>query len=135
MLLIGAVAGGGSAGRGPRAGSAPGGFLKFPGRDRLSRSRNLARNRTLGNIATMSSQTVSCSVTVGNVSLAVQSTTVKQSTIGYMPRLLSGHGWSGASPEVVDLSGDEEEPKPRRRYANLFSLGWFLFSFSSSIVS
>ena len=73
----------------------------------------------------MSSQTVSCSVTVGNVSLAVQSTTVKQSAIGYMPRLRSGHGWSGASPEVVDLSGDEEVPESRRRYADLFILVWF----------
>ena len=97
--------------------------MKFPGRDRLSRSRNLARHRTLKDISSMSSKTVRCSVTVGNVSLAVQSTTVKQSTIGYMPQLRSGHGWSGASPEVVDLSGDEEEPKPRRRYAKLFSLG------------
>ena len=77
----------------------------------------------------MSSKTVRCSVTVGNLSLAVQSTTVKQSTIGYMPRLRSGHGWSGASPEVVDLSGDEEVPKSRRGYASLFSVVWILFSF------
>ena len=125
MLLIGAVAGGGSAGRGPRADSAPGGFPKFLGRDRLSRSRNLARTRGLKDIASMSSQTVRCSVTAGNVSLTVQSTTVKQSTIGFMSRLRSGNSWSGVDPEVVDLSGDEEVPESRRRYADLFISVWF----------
>ena len=123
MLLIGVVAGGGFAGRGPRAGSAPGGFPKFLGRDRLSRSRNLVRTRGLMDIASMSSQTVR--VTAGNVSLTVQSTTVKQSTIGFMPRLRSGNNWSGVDPEVVDLSGDEEVPESRRRYAALFISVWF----------
>ena len=115
MLLIGVVAGGGLAGRGPRAGSAPGGFLKFPGSDRLSRSRNLARTRRLKDIASMSSQTVRCSVTAGNVSLTVQSTTVKQSTIGFMLRVRSGNNWSGVDPEVVDLSDYEKVPESRRR--------------------
>ena len=123
MLLIGAVAGGGSAGRGPRADSAPGGFPKFLGRDRLSRSRNLARTRGLRDIASMSSQTVR--VTAGNMSLTVQSTTMTQSTIGYMSRLRSGNNWSGVDPEVVDLSDDEEVPESRRRYATPFISVWF----------
>ena len=118
MLLIGAVAGGGSAGRGPRAGSAPGGFPKFLGRDRLSRSRHHARTRGLRDIASMSRQTVH--VTSGSMSMTVQSTTVKQSTVEYMPRLRSGNNWSGIDPEIVDLSGDEEVPESRRRYAALF---------------
>ena len=124
---MGVVSGGGLAERGPRAGSAPGGFQKFPGRDKLSRTRNLARYRTLKDVSTMSSKTVS--VTVGNMNMSlalVQSTTVQQSAVGYMPRLRSGNGWAGASPEVVDLSGDEDVAKSRSGYANLLSSVWFL---------
>ena len=106
---------------------APEGFLRFPRGNRLSRSRNLAMNRALGNIAT-TSQTVSCKVTLGNMSLAMQSTTVKQSVIEHMPRLRSGHG---AVPEVVDLCGDDDGPEPGRRYAGLF----FWFSTNSPIFS
>ena len=71
----------------------------------------------------MSSQTVR--VTAGNMSLTVQSTAMTQGTVGYMPRLRSGNNWSGVDPEVVDLSGDEEVPESRRRYADLFVLVWF----------
>ena len=78
-------------------------------------------NRALGNIAT-TSQTVSCKVTLGNMSLAMQSTTVKQSVIEHMPRLRSGHG---AVPEVVDLCGDDDGPEPGRRYAGLVFLVWY----------
>ena len=92
---------------------APEGFLRFPRGNRLSRSKNLAMNRALGNIAT-TSRTVSCKVTLGNMSLAMESTTVKQE---HMPRLRSGQG---AVLEVVDLCGDDDGPEPGRRYAGLF---------------
>ena len=65
--------------------------MVFPGRggqrlSRLSRTRGLARQRTLKDVSTLSSRTVHCSVTVaGGSGVAVESVTVQQSTVGYMP--------------------------------------------------
>ena len=73
----------------------------------------------MGNVAT-TSRTVSCKVTLGNVSLAMESTTVRQRAIEYMPRTRSGLGCDGEVPEIVDLCADDDGPEPGRRYVGLF---------------
>ena len=102
---------------------APEGFLPFPRGNRLTRRKNLARDRVVGNVAT-TSRTVSCRMTLGNMSVAMESTTVKQRALEYMPRTRSGLGCDGEVPEIVDLCADDDGPEPGRRYGGLFS--WFL---------
>ena len=117
--LIGVVAGGGRAGPSLMVGATAGGVVKPSGRGvlRLSRSRGIAKYKTMKDVSNMSRMAMHCSVTVAsNVNMSVQSVTVEQK---FMSRLRCGRDWSSDNPEIVDLSGDKEVPKSRRGYVYL----------------
>ena len=94
---------------------------------RLSRSKVLARYKTMKDVSNMTKMAMHCSVTVAsNINMSVQSVTVEQK---FMSKTRSGRDWSSDYPEIVDLSDDEEVPKSWRGYVYLkfFFLDLILF--------
>ena len=94
------------------------GFLRG---NRLTRRKNFARGRSVGNVATTSTSRTFCKMAMGGVSVTMQSTTVKRA-IEYMPKTRSGLVGDGEVPEIVDLCAEDDDvPGPSRRYGG-FSL-------------
>ena len=121
-LLIGVVAGGDSAGpSGLSGGGGPtvGDVVKSAGRGVLRQSRGIVKHKTMKDVSRLSRKKLHCRVTVtSDVNVSVQGVHVRQK---YMSRLRSGRSFSSDNleiPEVVELSGDEDVPKSRRRYAS-----------------
>ena len=85
----------------------------------MTRRKNFARDRGVGNVATTStSRTVSCRMAMGGVSVTMESTTVKRA-VQYMAKTRSGLVDDGEVPEIVDLCGDDDGLGPGRRYGGL----------------
>ena len=121
-LLIGVVTGGDRAGpSGSSVGDGPtaGDVVKSAGRGVLRLSRGIVKHKTMKDVSRLSRKKLHCRVTVtSDVNVSVQGMHVRQE---YMSRLRSGRSFSSDNleiPEVVELSGDEDVPKSRRRYAS-----------------
>ena len=119
MLLIGVVAGGYCAGPSLGVGATAGGVVKSAGHGVLRLSRGIVKHKTMKDVSRLSRKKLHCRVTVtSDVNVSVQGMHVRQE---YMSRLRSGRSFSSDNleiPEVVELSGDEDVPKSRRRYAS-----------------